>query len=289
MIWTRLVPGFLLVLAVLVSTVHSFGALASGHWSYMAVLVLCLLLGALLVVWGARGRKPATGAVRAVLRWAAAAAGAGLAVACWWLAPYPATAVPPGATQHSASGIWMGPAGAEVGVAFIPGALVDPRAYERLLAPVADAGHPVYIAKPPLGLAFGVPDVVAQARAAMPGVTQWVVAGHSLGGAVASRQTQGAAGLILLGAYPIDDISDAAVPVLSVSATNDTLTTPADVARTSDQLPAAATTFVTVDGGIHAYFGDYGSQRGDGEPTISREEQQARTQAAILRFLQRLG
>jgi hypothetical protein len=31
-----------------------------------------------------------------------------------------------------------------------------------------------------------------------------------------------------------------------------------------------------IDGAVHAFFGDYGSQPGDGEPTISHDE--ARTQ-----------
>ena len=42
-------------------------------------------------------------------------------------------------------------------------ALVDPRAYERIFAPIVDAGYPVLIVKPPLGLAFTVPDAVADA------------------------------------------------------------------------------------------------------------------------------
>ena len=87
----------------------------------------------------------------------------------------------------------------DTGVTFIPGALVDPRAYERIFAPIVDAGYPVFIVKPPLGLAFTVPDAVADAETAAPEVEQWVIAGHSLGGALASDQLDNAAGLILLG------------------------------------------------------------------------------------------
>lgn len=287
MTWSRIVPGTALLVAVGLAVAKSRTAILSGHPSYFAVLMVALLLGLALVGWGLWGRRPKPGAVRTVFRWAAAAAGVGLAVSTWWLAPYEATATSEIAGSAQ-SGLWLGPQRAEVGIAFIPGALVDPRAYENMFAPIAEAGYPVYIAKPPLGLAFGVPDVVAQARAAVPGVQEWVVAGHSLGGAVASQQTDGAAGLILLGAYPIDDISDATVPVLSVSASNDQLSTPADIEASKADLPER-TTFEVVDGGVHAYFGDYGAQRGDGTPTISREEQQAQTQAAILDFLQQLG
>ncbi|MBO5144031.1 MAG: hypothetical protein J6C19_00660 [Lachnospiraceae bacterium] len=37
-------------------------------------------------------------------------------------------------------------------------------------------------------------------------------------------------------------------------------------------LPSDAAEFV-IDGGCHAYFGDYGAQKGDGEPAISPTEQ----------------
>lgn len=280
---TRLVPGAALLVAVGLAVAKSRTAITSGHPTYLGLLVVATLLGLALLVWGFVGRKPKPGGVRALFRWAAVAAGIGLAAVIWYLAPHEATATT--AVAGSAqSGIWLGPEQAELGVAFIPGALVDPRAYENIFAPIAEAGYPVFIAKPPLGLAFGVPDVVAQARAAVPGVQEWVVAGHSLGGAVASQQTDGAAGLILLGAYPIGDISNAAVPVLSVSATNDQLSTPADIEESKADLPPDAR-FEVVDGGIHAYFGDYGPQRGDGTPIVSRQEQQAQTQAAMLEFL----
>ena len=66
-------------------------------------------------------------------------------------------------------------------------------------------------AKPPLGIAFTVGDIVADARAADPQVSQWV-AGHSLGGAVVSGQTQDAAGLILPPVVPIGDQSSLDIP-----------------------------------------------------------------------------
>jgi pimeloyl-ACP methyl ester carboxylesterase len=74
------------------------------------------------------------------------------------------------------------------------------------------------------------------------------------------------------------------LPVLSVSGSNDAFTTPEDVAQSRSDLPAGAT-FVVVDGGIHSYFGDYGVQRGDGQPGIPRAEAQAQIQTAMLKFL----
>lgn len=285
---SRVVPGAIMIFSVIAALSKSGGALVAGHWAYPVLLLVVAVIGVLLLAWGIRGDEPKPGQGRAIGRWAGALAGIGIAAGTLWLAPYPATARPTIAVQSDSTGIWMGPQQAPVGIAFIPGALVDPRAYENLFAPIAEAGYPVYIAKPPLGLAFGTPDVVGQASAAMPGVGKWVVAGHSLGGAVGSGQTDGAAGLILLGAYPIDDLSQVDVPVLSVSASNDGLTTPEDVESSKQSLPPDAT-FVVIDGGVHAFFGDYGEQRGDGEPTITREQQQQQTRSAIQSLLQGLA
>ncbi len=287
MILSRLLPGVALVFAALAAVAKSRSALLHGHWAYPALLAVVAVVGVLLVLWAFLGDKPKPGRGRALGRWAGAAAGTGLAALTLWLAPYPALARPAAAVGSDRTGIWMGPADATTGVAFIPGALVDPSAYENILAPVAEAGYAVYIAKPAFGLAFSVPDVVADARDALPDVQQWVVAGHSLGGAVASGQTADAAGVILLGSFPIGDIAGTGVPVLSITATNDGLTTPDDVTRTAGQLPAT-TEFVEIDGGIHAFFGDYGPQRGDGDASITRAEQQQQTQSAIEDFLGRL-
>ena len=40
-----------------------------------------------------------------------------------------------------------------------------------------------------------------------------------------------------------------------------------------------------IEGGCHAYFGAYGAQKGDGEPSITREEQLRQTVEAILGLL----
>ena len=285
MTWSRAIPGAALLVAVGAAVVVSGSAIIAGNPAYLAWLVVFGLLGVALLIWAFAGSRPRSGGVRAVFRWLAVSLAVGLAAVTFWLAPHPADPVPVAAAQTSATGILLQPADPKpTGVAFIPGALVDPRAYQSLFAPIVAAGYPVYIAKPAFGIAFTVPDLIASAQSADPGVEQWVVAGHSLGGAVASDQTDGAAGLILLGSYPINDISDAGVPVLSVSGSNDGLTTPEDVLASRQDLPEDAM-FVVIDGGIHAYFGDYSSQRGDGEPGTTRAEAQAQTQQAILEFL----
>jgi hypothetical protein len=75
--------------------------------------------------------------------------------------------------------------------------------------------------------------------------------------------------------------------IVSVSGTNDGLATPADIEASKVDLPAD-THFVAVQGGVHAYFGDYGAQSGDGTATISRADAQRQIIDATLAQLQRV-
>ena len=289
-------PGAALVLAVVAGLLKSGDAVVAGHWAYLTWLIVAALAGGALLWRGVRGSLPRPGAARAVLRWVAAGVGLAFAAATFWLAPYRVQVAdmasldaPPGVVVSSDAGsIRLDPDGERraTGLAFIPGALVDPRAYIPILTPLAQAGSPVYIAKPPLGIAFLASDVIGHASAASPGVEHWVVAGHSLGGAVGSGQAAAAeaAGLILLASYPIDDLSGTDLPVLSVSGSNDRLTTAEDVEASRARLPGDSR-FVAIEGGIHAFFGDYGDQAGDGVAQITREQAQAETVAAMLEFL----
>ena len=58
-------------------------------------------------------------------------------------------------------------------------------------------------------------------------------------------------------------------------------------AQAQEKLPATAQELV-IAGGNHANYADYGVQDGDGVPTITREEQQAQTVAAIVELVQGL-
>jgi hypothetical protein len=83
---------------------------------------------------------------------------------------------------ETATSIVLVPAGTagELGVFFQPGARVDARAYVAVLRPLAEAGHPVVIAKQPLGITFLALPAFDSARSAHPAVARWVVGGHSL-------------------------------------------------------------------------------------------------------------
>jgi hypothetical protein len=52
-------------------------------------------------------------------------------------------------------------------------------------------------------------------------------------------------------------------------------------ARSLQRLPAG-TELEVIQGGNHAQFGHYGPQKGDGTPTLDRDEQQRLTTNAVL-------
>ena len=195
---------------------------------------------------------------------------------------------------QSATRITLRPmaAGSPVGVVFYPGAKVDSRAYAAILRPLAEAGHLVVIVKVPFGIAFAAPDAAGDVIDSERGVRRWVVAGHSLGGTVAARYAggghRGVGGLLLWASYPASSIRDRTdLAVTSVSATNDGLATPEDIAASRADLPPR-TRFVAVEGAVHADFGDYGAQSGDGTRTIPHDQAQRRIVAASLDMLERL-
>lgn len=182
---------------------------------------------------------------------------------------------------------------------FFPGALIDPDAYAPLLRAVAEAGHSAVLVKlPSLGgrHAMGaggrwrsvVRGLGVLERA--PAGQWWVVSGHSLGGLlaamVARESPSSMAGLALLGTtHPRDfSLADAPYPVVKVYGTRDGVAPPGRMRANAGNLPAS-THWIAIDGGNHSQFGYYGFQINDDRARISREEQHARTLAALLELL----
>ncbi|MHB9034242.1 MAG: alpha/beta family hydrolase, partial [Anaerolineae bacterium] len=178
----------------------------------------------------------------------------------------------------------------ERGLVFYPGGRIDPRAYAPAAHALAAKGILVVIVRMPLNLAVLAPNRAAQVMAAFPGIKQWVVGGHSLGGAMAAafifKHPGSAAGLLLWAAYPAGNASLAAssIPVLSISGSLDGLATPEKIEASRALLPAD-TQWLVIEGGDHAQFGYYGDQAGDNPATISRAEQQQTVVAASARFI----
>ena len=87
-------------------------------------------------------------------------------------------------------------------------------------------------------------------------------------------------GLILLGSYSTADLSDTEIDVLSIFGSEDKVMNREKYDKNKSNLPDDLTEIV-IDGGCHAYFGMYGTQDGDGIPTISNEQQILLTASAI--------
>ena len=181
-----------------------------------------------------------------------------------------------------------------VGLVLYPGGRVDARAYAPLARALAKEGYLVVVVPMPLNLAFFASGRAAQVIAAYPDVDRWAIGGHSLGGAMAAnfarKNPEAVHGLVLWAAYPAssDDLSDGQLASVSIYGTRDGLATP-DKIDASRQLLPPDTEWIAIEGGNHAQFGWYGSQAGDNEATISREEQQAQILEATRGLLQRLG
>lgn len=208
-----------------------------------------------------------------------------------------AAALEPGGGVRVEQGEWLAfhPAGdAAGGVIFYPGGRVDARAYAPLMRRIAEGGALAVIVPMPLNLAVLGSRRAGDVIAAYPETDTWVIAGHSLGGAMAAAyadQHPGAVdGLALLAAYPAgsNSLADDPLRVVSIYATEDGLATVEEVEASRPLLPAGAT-FVEIEGGNHAGFGSYGAQRGDGTASLPPAEQQAQTAGAILDLLAAAG
>lgn len=201
------------------------------------------------------------------------------------LAPHPALSI------TLRDGLEVRPlAGSREGLVFYPGGNVDPRAYASLARAWALAGYTVCIPAMPFQKAIFAPNKATEVVGRHPGVTRWVVGGHSLGGVTASLYAawnpKRVLGLMLLAAVPGPgvDLSRRAVPTLSLYGANDPRVTLPEIGASARKLPPA-TRFVGLVGANHGQFGDYGPHPGDAPADITREVQQARVVEATLAWL----
>ena len=264
-------------------------AIVHAHPLYPVLLVLTAL-GSIYALW--RSFRPS----RTRRTWVRVLAIVGLVLwVAWialmaWLCPFPALE-PALAAMQSSSTVTVTESPTQIvmtpvdgagtsGLFFQPGAKVDARAYAAVLRPLAEAGYTVVIPKQPLSIAFLATGAFESARDANPQITDWFVGGHSLGGTVAAMDAEAhdedptapVVGLILYASYPASDMSQSLTSkVLSVYGTNDGLATPADIDASRAKLPKDAL-ITPIEGGVHAFFGDYGPQPGDGTPAVSHDE-----------------
>ena len=159
---------------------------------------------------------------------------------------------------------------------FYPGGRVPAQSYEFLARALAAQGVTVAIPVMPLELAVISPNRASEVRDALEAsglkITKFVVGGHSLGGAMAAKYafSNPVNGLILMGAYSVDDLTGKSFKVLDLAAEHDGLATLQKVNDGLTKLPAGSKVDM-IPGGVHAFFGRYGSQSGDGSPTVARD------------------
>jgi hypothetical protein len=168
----------------------------------------------------------------------------------------------------------------QIGMIFYPGGKVEAIAYMPLLMQLADQGIRPILVEMPGNLAVLDINAAEEVFNLYQEIEHWYIAGHSLGGAMASpymeKNHDKVEGLILLGAYPVNN---APVDTLVIYGTHDLLLDLEQVAK-ADQI-------YEIKEGNHAYFGDYGEQEGDGKARISREQQQEEAVNRIMEFIKK--
>ena len=91
-------------------------------------------------------------------------------------------------------------------------------------------------------------------------------------------------GLFMLAAYPTSDMKSAQFPILFIYGTEDGVLTRSKLETGLTLVPESAVNY-EIEGGNHAYFGDYGEQSGDGVAMISPITQQKITVREILKLV----
>lgn len=184
---------------------------------------------------------------------------------------------------HAEEGWVFAPASGEEtrGLVFYPGGHVDARSYAPYARAVAARGFLVVVPEMPLSLAVLDADAADNAIERHPEITSWAMAGHSLGGAMASQYADehldAINGLVLLAAYPPNtaDLTQSGLTATSLVGTQDTVIN-RDNLKSAMRLLPSGSRYLDIQGGNHAQFGDYGVQPGDTpHPDLPASEQRA--------------
>ena len=179
------------------------------------------------------------------------------------------------------------PEGAETGLIFYPGGKVEYTAYAPLMRALADNGVLGVLVRMPLNLAVLNMNAANSIPEQYPQIKHWYIGGHSLGGSMAAshaaKNTSAYDGLVLLASYSTADLSTSGIPVISIFGSEDGVLNMEKYAEYRRNLPAAFEEHI-IEGGCHAGFGSYGTQDGDGVPTMTVEEQIAETVRLLTAF-----
>lgn len=165
---------------------------------------------------------------------------------------------------------------------FYPGGKVEETAYAPLLEKLSKEGLTCILLKMPFHLAVFDINAADKVFADFPDIKSFYIGGHSLGGAMASsyavKHQDKVKGLILLAAYPVKKTE---LPSIILYGSEDGVLNRKKLEGLSG--------IHEIAGGNHAWFGDYGIQKGDGKAAITREAQQEETVKVIMDFLSKIS
>ena len=183
------------------------------------------------------------------------------------------------------NGLFLDGNGNDSAIIFYPGAKVEYTSYLPLFTDLASEGIDCYLVEMPFNLAFlGINS--ADSIIENSSYDHYFMAGHSLGGAMASSYVNSTAnnitGLIYLSSHSPSEIH---VPVLSVRGTNDGVINLTSYNHAKSLMKNNFTEII-INGGNHAQFGYYGIQSGDGKANITPESQQNQSADAIIKFVE---
>ena len=191
-------------------------------------------------------------------------------------------------SQKDGMAVFLPRGGSDTGIIFYPGGKVEYSAYAPLLYRCAEMGITCVLVEMPGNLAVLDINAADGIQERYTHVNEWYLAGHSLGGAMASSYLASHAeayeGIILLGAYATEPLQHERV--LSIYGSEDRVLNMEKYEEGRANLPADYTELI-IDGGCHAYFGAYGAQEGDGVPTITAEAQWDITAQASAQFVKK--
>ena len=180
--------------------------------------------------------------------------------------------------------------GKERALIFYPGAKVEEEAYAPLLSKLAAGGVDAFLMKMPFRFALFKPDA-AETVLKRYAYGEYFLGGHSLGGVTAawfaSEHPEEIKGVVLLAAYPTRPLGRDQTEIVIYGSEDGVL----NRERLIEGRQYAAGNFTerVIEGGNHAYFGDYGEQKGDGEARVSPEEEREAAAEAILAALGNAG
>jgi len=172
-------------------------------------------------------------------------------------------------------------AGPKTGIVFYPGAYCDIRGYTPIWKEIAAQGYLVVIAKMPFDFAIFSPNAADGVRAAHPEIEEWIIAGHSMGGAMAGvyadNNRDNLAGVIVFDSYPpgSNSLADVDFPILLFERARLDGSRSQKFIDNANLYPASAE-LILIPGAQHMYYGSFdgGAYKEEWESGIERDAMQ---------------